>query len=240
MARIGKTQGIRFRISPPSKPPSSANHKLLAAALDVATGAAPAGAAFLARAAASSGDTCATAAACHWPLMGATVRQAMALSTGVWSAVVSTRGRSAGVSPRASDSGTVAVQTSPCHCCVKSLPASMAWCKVLALSLSTCRFWFCKAAGRPLTRNCSVAPSTLALLSPRNATGSCACAWAKSAANMPVLLLTGMLRLNWPLSGMHSTRHTSQVACSCTVALPLLAAKVVGTCTLTGSSTLPS
>ncbi|MNT40316.1 hypothetical protein D3C72_1766230 [compost metagenome] len=168
------------------------------------------------------------------------MRQATALPAAVRSAVVSTRGSSAGVSPRASDSGTEAVQTAPSHCWVKSLPASIAWCKVLAVSGSTCSAWFCSAAGRPETRSCSWLPSTVALLSPCSAMGSWAWAAANSAAYIPVLLLAGMVRLKLPSSGMHSTRHTSQLALSCTVALVLSAANVVGICTLTGSSTLPS
>ena len=73
MASTGKTQGIRFRIMPPSSAPSKAASRLME---DGAAGRAAGVAAALAfSAAASAGDTTATLAAVgQSPLTGASMR----------------------------------------------------------------------------------------------------------------------------------------------------------------------
>ncbi len=101
---MGNTQGIRFSRRPPSKAPSSA-------AANVSDGAGAA-AALLRSAASSAGDTpVAAATAGHWPTTLASVRQPCAPEA-------STTGMTVGLWLRCGETGTRAVQVSPCQACV--------------------------------------------------------------------------------------------------------------------------
>ena len=96
-----------------------------------------------------------------------------------------------------------------------------------------------QSAGSPETRSCSASGSTCACASAPGRTCGCAArAASKSAPCAAVAACAGSLSANSPDSGMHTSLHTSHSACSRTSsACP---AKPAGTCTGTGSSSVPS
>ena len=226
---------MRLRIRPPSSAPMSAAHRV--------TGAPPLAGGVLARAAFSSSAFCSAsgtaagsaATAGQVPCTGSARRTpAGAAPSPGGLARASTRGTLAGPSLRWADSGTWAVQRSPSQAWVQAAPGSIR----PGVSGRNSRVLPRQAAGRPLT---------LALRKPGSGVNALpAAGWslgatARAASNTrpcsAVEPCTGMRRLNVPSSGMHSLRHDSQVAWSCTSMWPPV--NDGSTCSGTGSSTVP-
>ena len=230
-------------MSPPSKAPSSAAVRVRVDAPEGAAGGSPlpARAALALSAASSAGDTLALAAtAGQGPC---TVRSARYPGRGVLPCTrsASTTGKVLGLLLRCSASGMRAVHTSPSHCWVPGA----ALCSTSGISGNRSSVLPRSAAGSPATRTCRASPSTWACCCALAFASGWGCAfWAASKAALcsAVVLWMGSCRVKWPSSGMHSLRHTSHEALSCTVTSLANGpgAKVWATVTGTGSSTVPS
>ena len=202
MASTGNTQGIRFKISPPSSAPSRA------AAHDRLGAAGICEAALLARKAASrAGDNVGAATVRgHSPCTSATVRKPWPV------AVASTSGISVGLWLRMAVSGTVADQMGPSQCWVMVAAGAV----ISGVSGNSSSVWPRSAAGRSATVTWMSASCTCTLLRAFRSVGWAARAASNAVACMPVELFTGSFSTKSPSSGMHSWRHTSQAACSFT------------------------
>ncbi len=122
---------------------------------------------------------------------------------------------SVGLALRWSASGMMAVQVSPCQACVQSLPDTAAvWIRSVTSGKNSSVLPRA-AGGRPSIRIFSVLPATSTVPVLTSATGSAACAASNAAlCRLAVEPCTGSLTANWPSSGIHSCRHTSQDALS--------------------------
>ncbi len=119
-----------------------------------------------------------------------------------------------GLAPRWSASGTVAVQVPPSQAWVQSLPSTAPLRITSAVSGKKPSVLPCVAAGRPSTRTFSVLPSTAMAPGVFSAVGWAAKAASKAALCIAVEPCAGRVSANSPSSGMHSLRHTSQLALS--------------------------
>ncbi|MPN05929.1 hypothetical protein SDC9_153183 [bioreactor metagenome] len=232
---------MRLRIRPPTSAPNSAASQMPTGTAEMEEGedgAAPSllppNCALALSAASSAGDTVAGAAvAGQPPSTGSSARQPCP-------SLASTTGMGEGLSLRCCDSGTRAVHTSPSHCWLISpavwITDSVSGKKDSVRPLSS--------PGRPAPRTLIASPSTLteplALASADRLRGWAFSASAKAAEFSAVVPWIGTCSVNVPSSGMHSLRHTSQVACNWKVASlasgPGL--KVLATVIGTGSSTV--
>ena len=216
----GNTQGIRFRISPPTSAKTTASAKPGGAAAGAGvTSALPSAGA--AAGAAGAGQGVVTATATRRPA--------------AWPALVSTTGIVAGDSVRCGSTGTRAVQ----------VPSAQAVCGFAALTITpgvsgrkpSSRP--CQAAGSPATRTTSSPPCNAASArAPGTSCGRAARAASNSAACPAVAALTGSFSVNSPLSGMQTSLHTSHSAANFTVSVS--PARPAGTISATGSSRVPS
>ncbi len=218
MASTGNTQGIRFSTMPPSSAPSNASAKAPAGTASRAAmgaGAAPTGAALDLSAASSAGDTPATgASAGQAPCTWASARQP-------WPPATSTSGMCDGLSLRSGDTGRSAVQapSSQRWVQVRGPAVSPGWAAVRitpGVSGNSSRFWPRSAAGSPFTRTCRRWPpsANVTLCSPASGLGCALRAASNAGPFSAVELRSGSLSENSPSCGMHSTRHTSQLALS--------------------------
>jgi len=149
----------------------------------------------------------------------------------------STIGSTAGLAARCGDSGTCAVQVSPCQ----------AWDHWPAVSITSpvsgknSSFLPRTDAGSPSTFTLIAWPVTSTWLAPASGLGRASkLAW--NAAPLPaVVLRTGTLKANSPSSGMHSWRQTSQLTLSLTGRSSEIEGLKSGAMVKgTGSSTVPS
>ena len=248
IASTGNTQGIRFSTSPPISAPSSAQTKVVAGtAVGAAGGGALAPALALAFSAASSaGDTPAgKASAGQAPATGASARQPRSPATNT-SVIFS------GLSARSGETGTSAVQTSPSQCWLqlRAPTGSPGLAGVAAVTTTpgdsgnSSSGWPRTSTGKPATRTARRLPSSFSATwcAPATSAGWLFSAASNAAPFNAVELRRGILRANSPSCGMHSLRHTSQVALSLTssasASTPGLYSGVM--MSGTGSSTVPS
>src|SRR6218665_301449 len=213
MASIGKTQGIRFRIRPPSSAPNNAARSAGAGApdtVDTPDAAVPAACAALASSALwSAGDTPATAATGgHGPGPSSSAREPgrSAPCPTARSALcsTSTTGSVAGLLLRSGDTGMRAVHRLPFQAWVHGLALAM----ICGVSGNRSRVLPRSAAGRPGTLICRCWPSGCAWPCAPSASGrGRACQAASNAAPLSaVLLRIGSCSVDRPPSGRQGPR----------------------------------
>jgi hypothetical protein len=234
MASTGNTQGIRFRIRPPSSAPSSAS----TSEVEPPAGAAAVAAALALRAVSGALDTPGPAATLgHSPTTLSSARQP-------WPPDANTTGIKEGLFSRCGASGMLAVHSAPFQACLGVAAVSI----TSGVSGKTSSVLPRNSTGRPCTLKRSRLPSIRTTLSGRMPwVVSAGRGWALKAASNAAPLsavepLRGIWRANSPSSGMHSLRHTSQDALSLmSSVLPVRGGLKSGVIVSgTGSSTVPS
>ena len=111
----------------------------------------------------------------------------------------------------------------------------------VAISGKACNALPCQAAGSPVTVNVNTLPTTSDWLVPTSAVGAASRAASKSAPFSATEPFTGTCSTKLPSCGMHSWRHTSQLALSLISRSPLKpGANAEVIVSGTGNSTVPS
>ena len=236
IANTGNTHGIRLRIRPPSRAAPRAH----AHVPQPESGGAGLMRVLDSNAACSAGNTAAGAAtAGHVPSTTAVV-------TRLWPPSTRTMGKVDGLWDRSADSGTRADQTAPFQLWLLDGPAvdvsdgDAAVSMISVVSGNRLSRLPCQSGGRPLTAKVRPSADTVALAGPSKGLGWASRAASNAAPCRAVEPRTGRRNTKWPSCGMHSCRHTSQVAKSLTSKVPPRGWKPGVMVSGTGSSTVPS